>query len=132
MLKQRALASEFVECVNGEERWKIPGRYKAAAVWSSIRPKQEKVAWHKLVWFSINVPKHSFISWMAILNRLLTRDGLREWGVQVEESCVLCQIGLESRSHLFFGCSFSKEIWKRVLRLCNLRREVMEWENELK
>ena len=40
----KPLAYEFVEWKDGEECWKIPRRYKAADVWSSIRPKQEKVA----------------------------------------------------------------------------------------
>ena len=84
LLKLRSLASDFVVWRDGTARWKEEGKYKAAAVWSKIRPKQARVSWNKLVWSSLNVPKHSFISWMTILNRLPTRDRLREWGIEIE------------------------------------------------
>ena len=32
---------------------------------------------------------------------------------------------------MFFGCSFSKVIWKSVLKLCNIRREVGSWSEEI-
>ncbi|KAA3476876.1 LINE-1 retrotransposable element ORF2 protein [Gossypium australe] len=38
--------------------------------------KATEVPWHILLWFPLHVPKHSFISWMAILNKLPTRDRL--------------------------------------------------------
>ena len=132
LLKPRQIASEFVERKNGEERWKISGRYKAAAVWRSIRPRQEKVTWHKLVWCLVNVPKHCFISWMAVRNRLPTKDRLREWGILMDNRCVLCQSMEETRNHLFFGCPYSQGIWTKILRLCNLDRRVMSWANELR
>ncbi|GKA98042.1 RNA-directed DNA polymerase, eukaryota, reverse transcriptase zinc-binding domain protein [Tanacetum coccineum] len=36
------------------------------------------VKWHKLVWFSQNIPKHSFILWIAIQNKLVTQDKIRK------------------------------------------------------
>ena len=39
---------------------------------------------------------------------------------------------MENRNHLFFGCSFSRNVWNGVLELCGLRREVWDWEEELK
>ncbi|XVF59778.1 hypothetical protein PTKIN_Ptkin07bG0303400 [Pterospermum kingtungense] len=50
------------------------------------------------------VPKHSAIGWMAILNRLPTKDRLLK---------------------------FSRIVWKSVLLLCNLRRDVLSWNEEL-
>ncbi|GJW95770.1 RNA-directed DNA polymerase, eukaryota, reverse transcriptase zinc-binding domain protein [Tanacetum coccineum] len=38
------------------------------------------VKWKNLVWFSQNIPKHAFILWMAILNKLTTQDKVRAWG----------------------------------------------------
>ena len=78
------------------------------------------------------LPKFAFIAWMAILNRLPTMDRLQAWGMEVEGTCVLCKQDMENRNHLFFGCSFSRNIWKGVLELCGLRREVWDWEEELK
>ena len=130
-MKLKSLASEFVVWRDGTARWKEEGKYKASAVWSSIRPKHEKVSWNKLVWSSLNVPKHSFISWMAILNRLSTRDKMREWGIVIDGKCELCHNEMESRNHIFFRCSFSQEVWREVLRMGGLNRRVMKWEQEL-
>ena len=90
MLKLRPLVQELVEWNDGRANWKIPSeKYKAAEVWSVIRPRREKVVWHKLVWYHLTVPKHAFIFWMAILDRLPTIDRLRAWGWKWME-CVLC------------------------------------------
>ena len=51
-------------------------KYKTATVWEEIRPKKRKKEWQKLVWTSLVVPKHAVIAWMAILNRLPTKDRL--------------------------------------------------------
>ena len=116
---------------DGNESWKnAGGKYKAAEVWSVIRKRKEKVGWHKLVWFNLNMPKHAFIAWLAMLNRLPTKDRLMVWGMEMEGNCVFCG-EQETRSQLFFGCSFSQEVWSEVLRMSGLNRRVMCWEQEL-
>ena len=47
-----------------------------AAVWQEIGPKKEKVIWHRLLWSSLAIPRHSIIVWMAIVNRLPTMSRL--------------------------------------------------------
>nr|AAC78274.1 putative reverse transcriptase [Arabidopsis thaliana] len=61
-------------------------------------------SWHKAVWFTNQVPKHAFISWVTAWNRLHTRDRLRSWGLIVPAECVLCNLVDETRDHLFFAC----------------------------
>ena len=133
LLNLRPLALQFVEWENGRIKWKLAGRnYKTSDVWERIRPKQEKVEWHRLLWAPFTVPKCALIAWMAILNRLPTMDRLQAWGLEVTGICVLCKQGIESRDHLFFSCTFSKQIWKGILTLCGLRRAAHGWEEELK
>ena len=38
---------------------------------------------------------------------------------------------MENRDHLFFGCNYAKDIWKQVLQLCGLNREVRTQSEEL-
>ena len=38
----------------------------------------------------------------------------------------------ETRNHIFFECSFSKAIWKMILTLSGIRRDVSDWNFELK
>ncbi|XP_039005001.1 uncharacterized protein LOC120132276 [Hibiscus syriacus] len=50
-------------------------------IWQEIRVKEIKVPWHSLIWFPQHIPKHSLIAWMAILDRLPTRDRLMRMGI---------------------------------------------------
>lgn len=73
----------------------------------------------------------SFICLLAILNRLPTADKMRAWGLNISPVCKLCGQEDESRSHLFIMCSFSKQVWKQVLMLCGIMRNVQDWNYEL-
>ncbi|KAA3479064.1 reverse transcriptase [Gossypium australe] len=91
-----------------------------------IRVKGRKVSWHRLLWFPLHIPKQSIIAWMAILNRLPTRDCLVSMGRTVDAGCLL--------QSYFFECGFSKKVWKLELQLCNVlyvRRTVGSWNQVL-
>ncbi|XP_024012099.1 uncharacterized protein LOC112086740 [Eutrema salsugineum] len=105
--------------VSGMEDWfswrnsatSTPGFFSASRTWTSLQPSGTVVPWVKSVWFSNSIPKHSFIHWVVMRDRLPTRDRLRGWGLNVPPVCLLCQSAPESRAHLFFGCPFSNQVW---------------------
>ena len=68
---------------------------------------------------------------MAILDGLPTLDRLSSWGMDVRRLCCFCLAELETIDHLFFGCDYAKEIWKQILQLCGLHREIRSWNDEL-
>ena len=74
-------------------------------------PAPPAVPWHKTIWFKTRIPKHAFLSWVAILNRLPTKDRLQQWGMNVSPSCLLCNASDENRDHIFFACPYSQEVW---------------------
>lgn len=39
---------------------------------------------------------------------------MRNWTADIDSSCVLCLGPMETRSHLFFDCRYSKEVWSRL------------------
>ena len=59
------------------------------------------------------VSKHAFISWMAILNRLPTKERIKSWGLEVEETCILCRNAAKTREHFLFGCDFLRDSGRR-------------------
>lgn len=65
--------------------------------------------WWRDTWNKMNVPKHSFICWLAMHRRLLTRDRLARMGVCQETECLLCGCKPENIDHLFFECDYSKK-----------------------
>ena len=89
-----------------------------------------KVEWHRLVWVAFIVLKHAIVAWMAIINRLPTKDRLKSWGLEVDDRCVPCRKAGETRNHLFYECEFSQGIWKEILKLCGKQREVTSWNEE--
>ncbi|XP_026419497.1 uncharacterized protein LOC113315435 [Papaver somniferum] len=71
-----------------------------------------EMPWTKLVWFKNNIPRHSFISWLACHKRLKTKAKLQRWGLVNNAACALCGGGIEDEEHIFLTCSFSNIIWK--------------------
>ena len=60
-----------------------PGQFAASKTWETLYPAPPAVPWHKTIWFKTRIPKHAFLSWVAILNRLPTKDRLQQWGMNV-------------------------------------------------
>ncbi|XP_071728929.1 uncharacterized protein [Rutidosis leptorrhynchoides] len=80
-------------------------------VWKDLRVSKPKVLWHHIVWFKFFEPKHAFILWLAILNRLSTQDRMQIWMPGSVFKCSLCDKVNDSIRHLFFECEYSKSIW---------------------
>ncbi|XP_038990693.1 uncharacterized protein LOC120113695 [Hibiscus syriacus] len=100
-------------------------------IWDKVRICRDKVRWHKIIWFPAHIPKFSLISWMAILDRLSTKDRLIRFGLTMDADCVVCGTGLESRDHLFADCPFSREVWNAVLSSCGFRSVMLNWDDRL-
>ncbi|KAL7243272.1 hypothetical protein ACSBR1_015639 [Camellia fascicularis] len=66
-----------------------------------------KVPWSKLLWGPPFIPRVSFIVWLAIHERLNTRDRLQAFGLVPHSNCPFCNDHEESHSHLFFRCAYS-------------------------
>ncbi|KAL0874846.1 hypothetical protein Bca101_024551 [Brassica carinata] len=88
-----------------------PAVFSSSETWDSRNPPPPSVPWYSSVWFTGNIPKHSFIVWVTAWNRLPTRDKLRSWGLDVPPTCLLCGSSDETRDHLLFSCSYSLEFW---------------------
>lgn len=49
-------------------------------------------------------------------------------GYKGDVVCCFCRGSIESREHLFFGCGFSKRIWREVVRKCLVNDPRTDWE----
>jgi len=47
------------------------------------------------------------MTWLAIQNRLATKERLLKWNGEANGGSVFCQTEIETRDHLFFSCSYS-------------------------
>uniref|UniRef100_A0A803QHQ4 Reverse transcriptase zinc-binding domain-containing protein n=1 Tax=Cannabis sativa TaxID=3483 RepID=A0A803QHQ4_CANSA len=82
-------------------------QYVISAGYDLLKPQHDKVPWSREVWARLNIPKHSVILWLAVLNRLKTKERLAKFGMQIENRCRLCNDHSEDTHHLFFTCSFA-------------------------
>jgi len=62
-----------------------------------------RVDWHKIVWFKANIPSHAFILWLARKRRLQTHDRFSARKDSANLVCVFCNSLKESHEHLFFA-----------------------------
>nr|GEZ52222.1 RNA-directed DNA polymerase, eukaryota, reverse transcriptase zinc-binding domain protein [Tanacetum cinerariifolium] len=88
--------------------------FSVSEVWKAIKCEYPKVIWYRHVWFSQCMPRHAFITWLAVKERPKTRDKLTKWFNIQDKSCLLCELSDESHSHLFFSCSYSRRLWERL------------------
>ncbi|XP_074278158.1 uncharacterized protein LOC141601755 [Silene latifolia] len=98
--------------------WLQPNQdYTITSGYNWLSPPMVKVNWDHFVWVKEALPKHSFIGWLVMHERLLTRDRLKKMGIILDDTCILCDAAPESHSHLFFNCMFSQ----RFLHLLSQR-----------
>lgn len=91
----------------------------------------EQVDWRRRICNSKASPKSTFIGWLAVQNRLATKDRLISWNLSIDVRCGLCQMADESLTHLFFSCHFSEEVWKLVLQNIGVVRRILPWNEEV-
>ncbi|GKA45607.1 RNA-directed DNA polymerase, eukaryota, reverse transcriptase zinc-binding domain protein [Tanacetum coccineum] len=73
-----------------------------------------KTTWDKSLPRKVNI----FI-WRLKLNRLPLRLNLSSRGIEISEiSCPFCNGNVESNTHIFYECTFPKEIWRTTRRWC--------------
>ncbi|XP_030479170.1 uncharacterized protein LOC115696410 [Cannabis sativa] len=92
-------------------------RYSIAAGYKLFTPVDIKTKWSNKVWARLNALKHCHILWLAIHNRLKTKDRLLKFGLQMEETCCFCKEEKETGDHQFFYCQFSQECLQRIKAL---------------
>ncbi|GJT53331.1 RNA-directed DNA polymerase, eukaryota, reverse transcriptase zinc-binding domain protein [Tanacetum coccineum] len=96
------------------------GPFSVKSVWLSLAPVRPTFPWYKVVWFSQNIPRHSFILWLAIKKKLKTQDRLSIWSGLNNLRCSLCNKTQDNHNHLFFGCEFSSKVWNCLKGLMKL------------
>ncbi|XP_071707941.1 uncharacterized protein [Rutidosis leptorrhynchoides] len=122
MLRLRDIMKPHVHIdTNGEFWWRTSNNklkpYSSNLVWKDLRDNVAKVEWYHVVWYPQITPKHAFISWLAVQQRLLTQDRLMKWYPHEVFKCNFCGKHEDSHSHLFFKCEFTSQVWGKTKSL---------------
>ncbi|KAL2240826.1 UNVERIFIED_CONTAM: hypothetical protein Sindi_0723800 [Sesamum indicum] len=93
----------------GDDRinWRLSeGRPTTQALYRFFCPPGPKVGWSSLLSGSLKIPRHNFILWLAIQEKLPTTD--KPWMTHLGR-CILCDEGAEeTHTHMFFRCRYSR------------------------
>lgn len=92
------------------------GVFKSSSTWNDFREIYPEAGWIHLVWFSNLIPKHSFILWLAIRNKLMTQERMQVWQTEGNLVCPFCKDQRDSVHHLFFSCEFCREVLRFFIR----------------
>lgn len=96
--------------------------YESKRCQFAIRDKGTRAVRHRLVPISSNRPRFCFISGLAI-DRLPTLERIGRWSAaDVTLPCLFCKYCSETRSHFFFECRFSAQVWCNVMEICSADR----------
>ncbi|GJX72998.1 reverse transcriptase zinc-binding domain-containing protein [Tanacetum coccineum] len=108
-----ALDTENTDKIVWRDRNGKDWKFYVSIAYSDMNIHYPRIPWWKLIWFSQCIPKHSFIVWLAIQDRLTTQDKLDGGDNEVNRCCLCCQAS-EDIKHLMFQCPFSRDLWIKV------------------
>ena len=88
-------------------QWVHNGTYSIKDVYHELLGARQPVDWVSFVWNRSSIPKARFILWLAVNERLKSRDKLFALGLISTYVCPLCGLKTESNTHLYFACIYS-------------------------
>ncbi|KAJ3690527.1 hypothetical protein LUZ61_019691 [Rhynchospora tenuis] len=96
-------------------KWTSDGAFSSKSAYLRSRDPGMRSPYHSLLWKGRAPLKTKIFYWLAMKNRLNTRENMHNKGWQVIRTCPLCQSGIETSLHLFMRCPFSLNIWDHFL-----------------
>ncbi|KAL0300308.1 UNVERIFIED_CONTAM: hypothetical protein Scaly_3051400 [Sesamum calycinum] len=107
------------------------GQFSVKSATELIRPPTDRVVWHGLLQGRYKIPRHNFILWLAILEKLSTLD--KHWISHGDNGCVLCAgQHVESHDHLFFNCLYTRRCLQIVQRQVRFHWPLSGWQQCIK
>ncbi|XP_062113351.1 uncharacterized protein LOC133824483 [Humulus lupulus] len=92
----------------------IAMKHSIQSVYDILYDQHINVQWSKSVWERISIPKHRFILWLVMLQKLSTRSYISRYLPGLDTVCLLCGDHNEDLPHLFFQCTYSKAFLLRM------------------
>lgn len=104
LLASCRIGTEDVVLWNGQKHVSL------SIVWDSLRRRGSPPPWLGAIWHQFHIPKCAFFTWLALRQRLLTKEKMLSFGIRTDPNCVLCNNHVETTAHLFSSCQFTLAI----------------------
>lgn len=89
--------------------------YSVKSIYSILTGNFTKIHRDKYVWERMIRPKHRFFLWLMKMDRIQTTKRLYAMGIATTDQCLICGLQEENQEHLFFECSYSKAVLRRII-----------------
>lgn len=104
--------------------------FSSKVTWEFLRQPSPTVFWSKAIWFKENIPRNSFMAWLALLRKLPTKDRLLRWGLNVTEAVfsahqvwkLIITSSLSVNIPPLFGCLLHRKSGTIFLQISMLQR----------
>lgn len=111
---------DITGCTASLSEWVSSRGSFATKAYDIFRCKGLRLFWAPTVWALTSTPKHNFIFWLAVKNRLPTCERLSF--LLTDLTCPICTSAVEKRDHLLFQCSLATQVWDDILRWLSISR----------
>lgn len=92
------------------------GHFSMKSAWNHIGGIHIEFKWIGIIQNEFCAPKMSVYSLLAYLNKLNTKGRVYQWNNNIDQTCVLYLKHNEDRIHLFFNCSYSRQILDEIMQ----------------
>ncbi|XP_058732862.1 uncharacterized protein LOC131604442 [Vicia villosa] len=90
-------------------------------VYNALMEEATRVDWYHLMSHNIARPRAKVILWLAIQNRLPTKQRLHKIDILQQQTCELCEEKYECIDHLMFNCPHTVGIWHSIMNWMDIR-----------
>lgn len=112
------------------QTWQQDTKYSISNVYKLLITQVDEVNWVHGVWHRMTLPKHRVISWLGVQSRLQTKEKLLRHCISHDNTCCICGSIDETHSHVFFECSYSKQVMIHILNWIGVtyrQRTLPQW-----
>ncbi|KAL9240963.1 hypothetical protein vseg_015126 [Gypsophila vaccaria] len=105
-------------------------KYTPAAGYQWLSETGLQVPWSEVVWNNWVQPKHQMMGWLYAHKALRTKDRLRQLGMDIDATCLLCGQEPETDDHLFLQCRYSRLVLQALQTRLKIRlplQGILEW-----
>lgn len=95
-------------------RWSANGEYSAKTAYLAQFRGSYCTFQPAAIWRAQTEGKHRFFTWLLLQQRILTADRLLARNWPCNPVCPLCQVELETATHLCLQCPFALQVWRKV------------------
>ncbi|GJY48200.1 RNA-directed DNA polymerase, eukaryota, reverse transcriptase zinc-binding domain protein [Tanacetum coccineum] len=130
MVELRDKMKPYVNVMIGDDmikdgEWIWPQEW---GVWNNMKVEYPKVEWHKVVWFSQCIPRHTFVMWLVLHDRFQTQERMARWYTNGILLCPLCANCKDLVHRLFFQCNFASKVWSKIKGDLDIQRDPNDWQ----